>query len=411
MDESRFDNLARALAALRTRRHAIASLGGVAALTALGREHVRAKPVRKSCKKSQTRCGGRKCITLKKDPRHCGACNNACPSGARCVNGQCARSGNPPQCVENDNNCGGCGKACSRDTYCRIGQCVPRYEHDLTIPKPSEDGDGAEAVFVDATGDIFAAGGSANCVYRFAPSGALKRTFGVCSTSPGNRMDQFDDPRGVVAYGLNIIISDTWNNRIQIFGPDDTAAWMTLRDGSGSGTNQVNRPDEMTLDKDGNIYLADSGNHRVTKFNASWARMMQFGTGVSGTSTLQLNGPLGVAVDRSGRVHVADTLNHRIMVFAPDGSFVRTFGSLGTAPGRLESPDSVAVASNGDIFVADNFRVQQFDSVGNLIRVFSLPPNAGIAYGVAVDGADNLYVATESNGILRYSLKAAKPSA
>lgn len=406
MDESRFDNLARALAALRTRRNALVSLGSLAALSAVGEEPGKAKK-KKGCSKKQVKCG-RKCRSVTKDPRHCGACDNACLPGARCVNGQCARSGNPPQCVENDSNCGGCGKACSRDTYCRIGQCVPRYEQDLTVPIPAADPD---AVFIDATGDIFVAGGPGNCIYRFAPSGALKRTFGVCGAPSGNRMDQFHDPRGVVAFGSAIIIAERGNDRVQIFGPEDTAAWMTLTTGSGSGNNQVSGPQEMTRDKDGNIYLADSGNHRVTKFNASWARMMQFGTGVAGASTLQLNGPRGVAVDRSGQVHVADTGNDRIMVFAPDGSFIRTFGSLGTALGRLEIPESVAVASNGDIFVAEsgNLRVQQFDSVGNLIRVFSFP--SGEVWGVTVDGADNLYIGHETKGILRYSLKASKPSA
>ena len=338
MDEYRFDNLARALGALRTRRHAIVSLGGVAALTTLGREHVSAKPVRKSCKKSQTRCGGRKCITLKKHPRHCGACNNACPTGAKCVNGQCARY------RESSAMCG------ERQQLRRVWQgLLARYLlphrsvraalrtrfHSWPVAFP-------EAVFVDASGDVFAVDSDGNCVKRFAQSGTLKHTFGVCGSASGNGMHQLSAPEGVVAYSTNIIIADSANNRMQIFGPDDTAAWMTLSSGSGSGNNQVSRPFEMTRDKDGNIYLADSGNHRVTKFNASWARMMQFGTGVAGTSTLQLNGPKGAAVDRSGRVHVADTGNHRIQVFAPDGSFVRTFGSLGTAPGRLQFPDPAA---------------------------------------------------------------------
>lgn len=407
MDESRLDNLARSLGSPRTRRNALVSLGSLAALSAVGEDHGKAKK-KKECSKKQVKCG-RKCRSVTKDPRHCGACNNACPTGAKCVNGQCARTGNPPQCVENDNNCGGCGNACSRDTYCYIGQCLPRYEHDLTIPVPQPPE--AFAIFVDATGDIFAA--VANCVCRFSSSGALKRTFGVCGSPDGNGMDQLSVPSGVIAYGSNIIVSDNENNRVQIFGPDDTAAWMTLRTGPGSGPNQVHSPDEMALDRDGNIYLADSRNHRVTKFNSSWARMMQFGTGVAGTSTLQLNHPVGVAVDRSGRVHVADGGNDRIMVFAPDGSFLRTFGSLGSAPGRLNYPISVAVASNGDIFVADhfNYRVQQFDSVGNLIHVFPIPGEQQRPWSVAVDSGDNLYIGTNRDGIWRYSLKASKPSA
>ncbi|MFT4037541.1 MAG: 6-bladed beta-propeller [Thermomicrobiales bacterium] len=407
MNASRFDNLARSLGTSQTRRKAVLTLGAMAPLVANAPKPGIAKP--KGCRKGLKKCG-RKCVALKKHSKHCGACGNACPSGGRCKDGQCVISGIPQQCVENDSNCGGCGKACSRDTYCRIGQCVPRYEHDLTITMPPLSS--AESVFVDATGDIFVAGGAGHCVSRFTSSGVLKRTFGVCGAPGGSGMNQFNFAGGVVACGSNIIITDTGNNRAQIYGPDDTAAWMTLTSATGSGSNQISMPHEMSMDKDRNIYLADAGNSRVIKFNSSWAHMMQFGTGVAGIGTLQLNHPQSAVADRNGRVHVADTSNHRVMIFAPDGSFVRTFGSLGATPGRFHAPESIAVASNGDIFVSEsmNRRVQQFDSVGNLIRVFELPSGFD-PYGITVDSADTLYVGIETQGVQRYTLRAAKPSA
>jgi Stigma-specific protein, Stig1 len=41
-----------------------------------------------TCKPDETRCHG-KCVKLASHPKHCGTCGNECPPGARCVKGNC----------------------------------------------------------------------------------------------------------------------------------------------------------------------------------------------------------------------------------------------------------------------------------------------------------------------------------
>ena len=71
----------------------------------------------------------------------------------------------------------------------------------------------------------------------------------------------------------------------------------------------------------------------------------------------------GLAVDAQGRVYVLDSYNDRIRQFTPGGTFVRSFGLAGTAPGQFQLGINGGIAIHGSsLFVADqnNHRVQRF---------------------------------------------------
>ena len=68
-------------------------------------------------------------------------------------------------------------------------------------------------------------------------------------------------------------------------------------------------------------------------------------------------GPLesnGVALDSSGNVYVADAKNYDLVKFAPNGSFLASWGSRGTGPGQFRNPEGVAVDSSGFVYVSDS---------------------------------------------------------
>lgn len=69
-----------------------------------------------------------------------------------------------------------------------------------------------------------------------------------------------------------------------------------------------------------------------------------------------------IALDEDGNVFVADFYNHRVQKFAPDGTFLTSFGNRGSGPGEFEYPMAVAVAGDGTVFVSDfgNSRIQKW---------------------------------------------------
>jgi DNA-binding beta-propeller fold protein YncE len=54
--------------------------------------------------------------------------------------------------------------------------------------------------------------------------------------------------------------------------------------------------------------------------------------------------------------------NDRIQKFTADGTFIASWGSSGTGNGQFHDPDSIAIDSSGNVYVADwdNNRIQVF---------------------------------------------------
>ena len=82
----------------------------------------------------------------------------------------------------------------------------------------------------------------------------------------------------------------------------------------------------------------------------------------------------------AGEVFVCDPHNHRVQVFDLDGTFRRTWGSEGDAPGQFQGPRGVALSSAGEVLVSDATRVQVFLSDGAFVRCLHLPAGAQGAF-------------------------------
>jgi hypothetical protein len=96
--------------------------------------------------------------------------------------------------------------------------------------------------------------------------------------------------------------------------------------------------------------------------------------------------PLGVTFGADGRIYIADTGNNRVCMFDRNGGFLKEWGGFGVAkpapggvfswkPGKLNFPDGIAAAENGDVYVADfrNDCVEVFDKDGKWLRRFPDP--------------------------------------
>ena len=175
-----------------------------------------------------------------------------------------------------------------------------------------------------------------------------------------------------------------------------------LLDSFGAGL--FNFPHGFHIDPDGNVWVTDHGvepgngkGHQVFKFSSRGRVLMTLGqAGIPGEGQDTFNQPSDVLVAPSGDIFVADghgpSTNARIVRFAADGTFITSWGHHGSGPDELEGPHSLAMDSQGRLFVADrtNNRIQLFDQEGALLDSWT---QFGRPSGLAIDQHDVLYVA------------------
>ncbi len=168
-------------------------------------------------------------------------------------------------------------------------------------------------------------------------------------------------------------------------------------------------PHGITVDRNDNVWVTDGmgkdgKGQQVFKFSSDGKLLMTLGkAGVAGTGPDEFNAPSAVAVAPNGDIFIADghggNTNARIVKFTKDGTFIKTWGKLGTGPGEFDVPHCATFDAAGRLFVCDrnNNRIQIFDQDGNYIselRQYSRPST------IAIDKNGTIYVAdSESESV------------
>jgi len=164
-------------------------------------------------------------------------------------------------------------------------------------------------------------------------------------------------------------------------------------------------PHGFYVDREGNVWVTDAmgkdgKGQQVIKFSPDGKVLLRLGTaGVAGDGPEKFNQPSAVAVAKNGDIFVADGHaptcgTSRIVKFSKDGKYLKEFGHKGSAPGDLMCPHSLAFDSKGRLFVADrsNNRIEIFDQDGKFIAAWK---QFGRPSGIFIDAHDMLY-ATDS---------------
>jgi DNA-binding beta-propeller fold protein YncE len=163
----------------------------------------------------------------------------------------------------------------------------------------------------------------------FDPSGVFLQAFGGEGALPG-QFARFPGAGGGGPGGIaigsdgNLYVADTWNHRIQVFSPQGQyiREWGTFFDTDDDPTLAATHPGEFYGPRgiaihNGRVYVTDTGNERVQVFDETGAFVSMFGG--AGSAEGQLVEPVGIAVTDDGTVLVADSHNARIARFSADG--------------------------------------------------------------------------------------------
>jgi sugar lactone lactonase YvrE len=216
-------------------------------------------------------------------------------------------------------------------------------------------------------------------------------------------------PTGVAVGGDgSVYIADVGNDAVRRVAPDGTITTVAGTGTSGSdgdggpaSTARLSGPSGVAVDRDGTLYVADTGNNRVRRIGPDGTITTIAGDGRAGMDgdggpgvAARLHGPAGVAVSGHTLV-IADVENNRVRALDLDTGLLTTVagsGDVGYSPertpateSRLDHPTGVAMASNGDVYIADkgNCLVRRVSASGRdaglLITLVGWTPVRGLA--------------------------------
>ena len=216
---------------------------------------------------------------------------------------------------------------------------------------------------------------------------------------PGSRLGQLANPFGIALdASQDLYVAEINNNRVQKFDKDGGAIGILGGPGSGNGLfnhpHDFSFPSDVAVDSGGNVFVADAANNRIIKFGGSGTFIRSWGG--LGTSDGQFKFPLGVATDSSGNVFVADKDNNRVQKFSNIGVFIKKWGSAGTGNGEFQSPWGITVDSSGNVFVADRVgdRIEEFTNSGGFVRTWGSSGTSSLS-----TSTPNTIVQTENSDI------------
>ena len=203
-------------------------------------------------------------------------------------------------------------------------------------------------------------------------------------------------------------------------------------DGIPALSATLNIPKAVTADQNGNVYVALQGTRQVVRIDPGGTVWLVAGNGSQGSTgdggpakSATLTFPASLALDSLGNLYICDTSAHKIRRVSPDG-VISTFAGNGkpanTGDGgpaidaSLNAPSGIAVDANGGLLIADtgNYEIRIVRPDGTIQRVAgtgtkgsdgndgpALNAKLNAPAGVAVDAAQNIYVADTGNNWIR----------
>ncbi len=249
----------------------------------------------------------------------------------------------------------------------------------------------ARSIGVDSDGNITVADYSDGRIQRFDPQGKFISGFSV---SPDGKKVYMTG----MAVGRNGQVFAVYGGNIHVYNPDGTQLSQLGDDGHDY--------EDVSVGGDGKLY-AIANNETIVRFRADLSIDLEVpDTFTNATGDMELDSH--IAADGLGNMYIVGSFNYYVLKFSPEGKFVNRFGGQAenpssNEPGKLSTPNAVAVDGYGRVYISDFWDIKVFDSDGAYLRKIDI--SDGGPFGLVFDGQNALYAVTSDRHVVKYVIQ------
>lgn len=166
-----------------------------------------------------------------------------------------------------------------------------------------------------------------------------------------------------------LYVVDTGHDVVRVYDADSLKPLRIIgtpgRNHTSDDSGTFSLPTSAAVDGDGNLYVTDTFNNRIEIFDADGTFISQFGK--QGDGPGQFERPKGIAVDCDGHIWVVDAAQSRVKVFNREGQLLIYFGGEGYYPGQFMGPWGITIDKKNRVIVSETYpgRVQIFQYVND----------------------------------------------
>jgi len=257
----------------------------------------------------------------------------------------------------------------------------------------------AVGVAINSKGHIFILNRGNHPLLEFQPDGSFVRSLG--EDSPIFRVPhsiRFDSSDNLWYVGAadNLVVKFDPKLRVQQALGRREEPWVYMTHGIERAIpppSNFYQPTDTVVGPDGSTYVTDGyGNSRVVKFTKEGNLVKYWGD--RGTKPGQFNTPHSIVMDANSNLYVADRQNDRVQVFTSDGEFKQEWKLPGPAWSLCITPGPTPA-----IFVGSVGKVYKLDLTGKIVgqmgKLGRLPGWFDSVHSLACPDEKTLFLAEE----------------
>lgn len=171
---------------------------------------------------------------------------------------------------------------------------------------------------------------------------------------------ELQSPAGLRIYNDTLYVTDVKKNQVFLFNLEGEKLLEVGESGLEEG--QFIAPNAVAIDKEEHIYVSDSGNNRIQIFDKDGKFVKIINGSIDGKGETIFLNPRGVAIDSQGTIYIVNSMGHKVYGFDKEGKEKFQFGEMGADNGEFYLPNGLFIDERDTLYITDtvNQRVAVF---------------------------------------------------